>query len=75
MPKAIHDPLALLSIGLMIVGLTVGYIFVMIGLNVYFGLVLPEALTDIDALIVTATGVASVAAGYAGWRGFMYFSY
>lgn len=74
-PKAIHDPLALVSITLMIVGLTVGYIFVMVGINVYLELILPEALSTTDGIVVTATGVACLAAGYLGWRGFMIFSY
>lgn len=73
-PSAVQEPLALASVGVMTLGLTVGYILITLGINVYLGLVLPTELSAVDAAIVIALGLVSAVVGYLGWRGFMYFS-
>lgn len=74
-PAAARDPLAIASVGVMVLGLVVGYVLVTLGISVYLGLVLPADLTAVDATIVTVLGLVAAAAGYLGWRGFVYFSY
>lgn len=74
-PPALRDPLALASVGVMVLGVTVGYVLIVLGISVLLRLVLPAELSVIDGAIVTAVGLASTAVGYLGWRGFTYFSY
>lgn len=74
-PPALRDPLALVSVGMTVLGLTVGYVLIVLGISVLLGLVLPTELSVVDGAIVTAVGLASIAVGYLGWRGFAYFSY
>lgn len=74
-PAALRDSLALASVGLMVLGLTVGYVLIVLGISVLLGLVLPAELSAIDGAVVAAVGLASTAVGYLGWRGFACFSY
>lgn len=74
-PSALRDPLALASVGLMVLGLTVGYVLIVLGISVSLGTVLPAELSTVDGAIVAAVGLASIAVGWLGWRGFTYFSY
>lgn len=74
-PPSLRDPLALASVGVLVLGLTVGYVLTVLGISVLLGLVLPAELSAVDGAIVVAVGLASTAVGYLGWRGFAYFSY
>lgn len=74
-PSALWDPLALVSVGLLVLGLTVGYVLIVLGISVLLGLVLPAELSVVDGAIVVAVGLVSTTLGYLGWRGFAYFSY
>ncbi|UIO98460.1 hypothetical protein Hbl1158_07755 [Halobaculum sp. CBA1158] len=59
----------------MILGLVLGYIFLMLGFTLFFDLNGIEGISDVEAAIVGATGVGSVVVGYVGWKGFMEFAY
>lgn len=75
-PKPLRLPVGFASLGVMLVGLTVGYILTMLGITLYFDLNgLGEQITNTEALTVTGMGLAAAIAGYFGWRGFNYFSY
>ncbi|QZX99656.1 hypothetical protein [Halobaculum rubrum] len=74
-PDAAKGPLGVASLGVMIVGLVLGYIFMMLGVTLYFNLNGIQEISSIESLIVLATGVVCFVAGYAGWRGFMGFAY
>lgn len=71
-PDPLITPLSLVSLAVTVLGAVLGYIFLVLGVTLYFGLNdLP--LTNTQSLIVVGTGVACIAAGYAGWRGFLTF--
>lgn len=75
-PKSLRGPLGFGSIGVMILGLVVGYIFFFVGLTLYFGMGDPaEALSGVESLTISAFGLACVLVGYLGWKGFTYFAY
>jgi hypothetical protein len=60
----------------MILGLVVGYIFIMVGLTLYFEMADPgEALSGGQSLAISSVGLLSVVVGYLGWKGFNYFAY
>jgi hypothetical protein len=60
----------------MLVGLTVGYVVAVLGVTLYFDLNgLDERITDVEALQVTVAGLAALAVGWLGWRGFGRFAY
>lgn len=74
-PDAAKGPLGVASLGVMIVGLVVGYIFTVIGITLYFDLNGLGGVSDVESLTVVATGLVCLVAGYTGWRGFMGFAY
>lgn len=74
-PDPLKGPLGVASLGVMIAGLVVGYIFTMVGITLFFDLNGIEGISSTESLIVVGTGLACIALGYAGWRGFMGFAY
>lgn len=71
-PERLRGPASVLSLGLGILGVTVGYVVVLWGLSLVFDMQGYGAqITTAGALAVVAGGVACLAVGYAGWRGFM----
>jgi len=74
-PDTLKGPLGAASLGVMLVGLVVGYIFTMLGITLVLGLNGIEGISDMEALIVVGTGLACIVAGYLGWKGFMGFAY
>ena len=75
-PEELRGPVGFGSLGVMILGLVVGYIFTMIGIVLYFGNGDPaEALTAVESLLISAVGVLCIALGWLGWKSFNYFAY
>ncbi|QZP37695.1 hypothetical protein [Halobaculum magnesiiphilum] len=74
-PDPLKGPLGAASLGVMILGLVVGYIFTMLGVTLVLNLNGIQGISDVEALTVTATGLACIVAGYFGWKGFMGFAY
>ena len=75
-PKSLRGPLGFGSLGVMILGLVVGYIFIMVGLTLYFEMADPgEALSGAQSLAISGLGLLSAVVGYFGWKGFDYFAY
>lgn len=72
-PDPLMGPMGLVSLGITILGAVLGYIFVILGITLYFGLNdLP--LTPTQSLTVLGTGVVCLVVAYTGWRGFMTFA-
>ncbi|WP_440008759.1 hypothetical protein [Halomicrococcus sp. SG-WS-1] len=76
-PKRLRGPIGFASIIVAILGIVVGYIFVMFGITLYFDMnALPKsAITPTESFIVIGTGLLSLLVGYVGWRGFNHFAY
>ncbi|WP_115862323.1 hypothetical protein [Halorussus litoreus] len=75
-PKTLRGPIGFGSIGVMILGIVVGYIFTATGITLYFGQGVPaESLTTVESLAISAFGLACLVVGYAGWKSFNYFAY
>lgn len=77
-PKPLRGPIGFGSLGVMVIGLVLGYIFTITGIMVYYGLGTgPADVIDgsADALLVSAVGVVCIAVGYLGWKSFNYFAY
>lgn len=74
-PDTMRAPLGVVSLGVMILGAVLGYIFTILGITLLFDLNGIGGLTDGESAIVIATGVACLVLAYAGWRGFMGFAY
>ena len=75
-PKQLRGPIGFGSLGVMVLGLVFGYVFVMSGVTLYFGSGKPaESLSGIESLTIAAAGVGFLVVGYAGWKGFNYFAY
>lgn len=77
-PKTLRGPIGFGSLGVMILGLVVGYIFTVAGLTIYFGLGSGPADVlngSIDALLISAVGLVCIAVGFLGWKSFNYFAY
>lgn len=74
-PDTLKGPLGAASLGVMLVGLVVGYIFTMLGITLVLGLNGIEGISDMEALTVVGAGLACIVAGYLGWKGFMGFAY
>lgn len=77
-PKGLRTPLGVTSLGIMIAGVTIGYIVTILGITLYFNLNgNPTAgeLDRIESLQVVLIGLVCLVLGYLGWRGFLTFSY
>lgn len=75
-PKTLRGPVGFGSLGVMILGLVVGYIFTMVGITLYFGMGDPaETLSAFESLLISAVGIGCIAVGWLGWRSFNYFAY
>lgn len=75
-PKSLRGPLGFGSLGVMILGLVVGYILTMVGFTLYFEMADPgEALSAAESLSISGVGILSIVVGYLGWKGFNYFAY
>ncbi|GAA5041217.1 hypothetical protein ACFFQF_01645 [Haladaptatus pallidirubidus] len=76
-PRPLRGPVGLLSITVALLGVIIGYIYVLFGISLYFKLIpqMESTMSTGESLIVLATGVAFIGLGYAGWRGFNYFAY
>jgi len=76
LPEPVSRSIGFGSLIVMILGLAVGYILFMVGLGTYFGHTIPaDDLSQIEAVVIAGIGIACVAIGYFGWKGFLYFSY
>lgn len=64
-----------MSYGVALVGITVGYVLLMLGTVLYYDLALDEQIGTADSVIVLASGIVALIVGYLGIKGFMYFSY
>jgi hypothetical protein len=74
LPGTIEGPLGVVSLIVGILGAVLGYIFVVLGVTMYFDLN-SITISNTQSLIIVATGVVAIVLGYAGWRGFMRFVY
>lgn len=75
-PTYLRGPLGFGSLGVMIVGFVVGYIFTMVGITLYFEMGQPaEALSTVESLAIAGVGILCLVSGYFGWKGFNYFAY
>ncbi|WP_049970840.1 hypothetical protein [Haladaptatus cibarius] len=76
-PRSLRGPVGLLSIMVALLGIIVGYIYVLFGISLYFKLIpqMESTMSTGESLIVLVTGIAFFGLGYAGWRGFNYFAY
>ncbi|MXR41473.1 hypothetical protein GRX01_09000 [Halobaculum sp. WSA2] len=74
-PDTLKGPLGAVSLGVMIVGLVVGYIFTILGITLVLNLNGIEGISDVESLTVVGAGVACIVVGYFGWKGFMGFAY
>jgi hypothetical protein len=76
-PKRLRGPIGFASIVVAILGIVVGYIFVMFGITLYFDMnsLEPSAISSTESFVVIGTGLLSLVVGYFGWRGFTYFAY
>jgi glycopeptide antibiotics resistance protein len=74
LPSAIEGPLGVVSLIVGILGAVLGYIFVVLGVTMYFDLN-SITISNTQSLIIVATGVVAIVLAYAGWRGFMRFAY
>ena len=75
-PPTLRGPVSILSLGVGVFGIAVGYILTILGVTLFFDLNgLGDAITATESVVVTVAGVALLALGYLGWRGFMYFAY
>lgn len=75
-PNRLRGPVGFGSLGVMILGLVVGYIFTLVGITLYFGMGDPaEALSAVESLLISVVGVLCIAVGWLGWKSFNYFAY
>lgn len=76
-PKSLRGPIGFGSLLIMLLGIVVGYILFTTGLTLFFDLhpIEQGAVSKTEAISVTGIGLASLVAGYVGWRGFNYFAY
>lgn len=75
-PKSLRGPIGFGSLGVMILGLVVGYIFTLVGITLYFEMGDPaEALSAVESLAVSGVGLVCFGVGYLGWKSFNYFAY
>lgn len=73
-PSSARGPVSVGSLLVGVAGFTVGYILLVLGISFIYDLA-PHELPLFDGLVITGIGVALLVAGYAGLKGFMYFSY
>lgn len=66
--------MGMVSLVLGVVGAVVGYVFVILGVTMYFDLN-SITISNTQSVIIVVTGVLALAVAYAGWRGFMRFAY
>lgn len=74
-PKPLRTPLGVLSYGVGLVGITIGYVLLMLGIVLYHDLALEGEIGASGSLIVVGFGLAALIGGYFGVKGYMYFSY
>lgn len=74
-PDGARGPLGFASLVIGVLGVVVGYIFMMLGTTLYFDLNPTVSLTNTGSLKVVATGLGALVIGYLGWRGFMRLAY
>lgn len=76
-PKPLRGPVGFASLGIMLIGVTIGYILTSVGLTLYLDLhpIEKGAVSTTEGIVVTAIGAVLLGVGYLGWRGFTYFAY
>lgn len=74
LPPAARGPVGVGSLVVGIFGFTVGYILFVLGIMLAYDLA-PQEVSTLDGLLVLVLGAALIGLGYAGLKGFMYFSY
>lgn len=74
-PKGLRGPIGFGSLGLMIVGVAVGYILTILGFIFTMGLNAPQGVSRGEAFGVFVVGIVALALAWLGWRGFNYFAY
>lgn len=75
-PQSLRGPVSIASLGLGMLGITVGYMLTIFGVTLYYDLngFGPDITTG-ESFLVIGIGLAVLVVGYFGWRGFMYFAY
>lgn len=74
-PADARGPLGFVSLVIGVLGVIIGYIFVMLGITLYFDLNPTVSLTNAGSIVVIITGLGALVIGYLGWRGFMRLAY
>lgn len=75
-PQSLRGPVSIASLGVGMLGITIGYILTIFGVTLYYDLNgFGPDITSTESIVVMVIGVAILVMGYLGWRGFMYFAY
>lgn len=64
-----------MSYGIGLVGITIGYVLLMLGIVLYYDLALEGEIGATGSMTVAGFGVVALVCGYFGVKGYMYFSY
>lgn len=73
-PSSVRGPVGIGSLIVGVFGLTIGYILFVLGVSLVYDLA-PHTVSTTEGGMVVLTGIGLAVLGYAGLRGFMYFSY
>lgn len=73
-PPGARGPVGVGSLLIGVLGFTIGYILVVLGIALVYDLA-PHEVPTYDAVMVFLIGAVLVVSGYLGLKGFMYFSY
>lgn len=73
-PNRLVGPLGGVSLLVGLASIVMGYIFIVIGITLYFGMNGLEGVTRTDSIVVLGTGVLLVGVAYVGYKGFMRFA-
>lgn len=75
-PQSLRGPVSIASLGMGMLGITLGYILTVFGVTLYYDLNgFGTDITTTESIVVMVIGLAGLVIGYLGWRGFMYFAY
>ncbi|MFB6094614.1 MAG: hypothetical protein ABEJ77_06700 [Halanaeroarchaeum sp.] len=74
-PDRLQLPASFASLFLGIAGITLGYVFTLTGIVLYFDLhPVAQHISVVESVTVFVVGLVVFAVGVVGWRGFMYFA-
>lgn len=75
-PRSLRGPASIASLGVGMLGITVGYMLTIFGITLYYDLNgFGNDITAIESFVVMGIGIAALFIGYLGWRGFMSLAY